>query len=79
MDGRVREHIENAIDRLLSAIKHNNWRDVRLALTELMQGQVVLDAAEALPLKVPAYDAARGGCEFCPADGGGCCVCGHWN
>jgi hypothetical protein len=43
---------------------------------------LALDALEKIDGPLPilsAFTAALGGCEFCPMDGGGCCVCGKWN
>jgi hypothetical protein len=68
MNARDRAPIDDAKQRLRAAILFRNWRDVRRALEALEE--------VAGPEAPTAFAAARGGCEFCPMDGGGCCVCG---
>jgi hypothetical protein len=69
VDGRARDLIERAREQLLAAILFRNWKDVRMALE-------ALEDVEGLAEPPSAYGAAQGGCEFCPVDGGTCCVCG---
>jgi hypothetical protein len=69
MDGRARELIQQAMDRLRAAILFSSLKDAQLALE-------ALEDIELRPEAPSAYRAAQGGCEFCPGDGGGCCVCG---
>jgi hypothetical protein len=72
MDGRTAERINEAKERLRAAILFGSWNDVRLALE-------ALEEIDRPPPLRSAFFAAQGGCEFCPADGGGCGVCGTWN
>jgi hypothetical protein len=69
MNWDARDPVEAAKDQLRAALLFRNWKAVGLALEAL---------EEVDPSKPPptAYAASQGGCEFCPADGGGCCVCG---
>jgi hypothetical protein len=69
MDRDALDPIETAKDLLRAAILFCNWKDARLALEALEEVDRSLTPAT-------AFAAAQGGCEFCPADGGGCCVCG---
>jgi hypothetical protein len=72
MDGRDQTRIEEAKDQLRAAILFGNWNAARLAFELLEEIDEVVT-----PLSV--LTAAQGCCEFCPADGGRCCVCGMWN
>ena len=69
MDAGDRDRIELARERLRAAILFRHWRDVELALE-------ALEEVAGGPEAVTAFAAAGGRCEFCPVDGGGCCVCG---
>lgn len=66
------ERINAVKEQLRAAILFGSWNDVRLALE-------TLEEIERPPAPRSAFAAAQGGCEFCPADGGGCCLCGTWN
>jgi hypothetical protein len=72
MDGGTEAQITESKDLLRSAILFANWNDARRALE-------LLEEIEGNVATLSAFTAARGGCEFCPADGGPCCICGHWN
>jgi hypothetical protein len=61
--------IERATDQLRAAILFGNWKDARLALE-------ALEDLAGMRVTSSAFDAAQGRCEFCPNNGGGCCVCG---
>jgi hypothetical protein len=69
MDRRECELIEEAKDRLRAAVRFRNWSDAEMALK-------ALEEVEGPLARPSAYAAAQGGCEFCPAVGGGCRVCG---
>jgi hypothetical protein len=69
MDAGDSDRIDDAKQQLRAAILFRNWRDARRALE-------ALDEVGRASTGPTAFAAARGGYEFCPADGGGCCVCG---
>jgi hypothetical protein len=70
MDVHNYDRFEEAKDRLRSAILFANWKDVQQALESLEDIDQHLATCS-------AFAAAQGGCEFCPNNGGGCCVCGN--
>ncbi|HEX4589150.1 MAG TPA: hypothetical protein VH120_04435 [Gemmataceae bacterium] len=68
MDQCAADQIALAKDFLRSAILFRNWKDARRALE-------ALEEVEQQPVRRLRFGEPPGRCEFCPVDGGPCCVC----